>query len=103
MRLTASGHASGAGSLRAGSVITLDLGSLAFGADGEMLAPNIDLNCRRRWRGAPARSRRRELFIGEIGGAFDQGGALRAAWRRRARWFCVKIRRPISASRSAVR
>ncbi|WP_165604030.1 hemagglutinin repeat-containing protein [Saliniramus fredricksonii] len=77
MRLTASGHASGAGSLRAGSVITLDLGSLAFGADGEMLAPNIDLTVAGDG-GSAGEIAATELFIGEIGGAFDQGGALRA-------------------------
>ncbi|MGY6644410.1 MAG: two-partner secretion domain-containing protein, partial [Salinarimonas sp.] len=77
LSLTAGGHASGAGSLRAGDVITLDLGSLAFGADGEILAPYIDLTVAGN-AGSAGEIAATELFIGEIGGAFDQAGTLRA-------------------------
>ncbi|HMB09959.1 filamentous hemagglutinin N-terminal domain-containing protein, partial [Saliniramus sp.] len=77
MSLTAGGHASGAGSLRAGGMITLDLGSLAFGSDGEMLAPAIDLTVAGDG-GSAGEIAATELFIGEIGGAFNQGGTLRA-------------------------
>jgi filamentous hemagglutinin len=77
MSLTAGGHASGAGSLRAGDVITLDLGSLAFGAGGEILAPYIDLTVAGNAASA-GEIAATELFIGEIGGAFNQSGTLHA-------------------------